>query len=274
MPEPTSKRISKIINLLSLKSEEAYQYLKYLRPHSPLPKQRFVIVCDYRSGSTLLANLLNQNPDIYCDDEIFIPFIKHRLARLAWPYGYLQGKLTNIAKPVYGFDCKVSQIMAMGIRPENTAALFFKKLHQENWKFIYLKRLNLVRKSLSNYIAISRQHWHDRPSESLQRRKVTVNIERFAKMLKRHEEIDWSTERLMVDIPHLPIIYEHDLLISERHKPTVHSVCDYLKTTTFYRETNMRRVSTDRLSDDINNFDEVISFLRSSPYASYVDFKC
>lgn len=167
-----NNKLAKALTIVSHKSEEADQYLRYFTNRSTLPNRRFLIVCDYRSGSTLLANLLNQHPDVYCDGEIFIPFVEHKLHRIIWPYGYLQGKLSATAKPVYGFDCKVDQIMAMGINPRNTASSFFKKLNQEGWHFIYLRRLNIVRQSLSNHIAITRRQWHDRPEEPLLRRQV------------------------------------------------------------------------------------------------------
>ena len=267
-------RLTKINRVLGLKVDEISKYWQYFARKELSEKQKFILVCDYRSGSTLLASLLNQHPDIYCDGEIFIPFIESKFYKLLWPYGYLQGKRSAVTKPIYGFDCKLSQIMAMGIQPPNTASLFFDKLYNDSWHFIYLKRLNIVRQGLSNHIAIARQQWHDQPQAPLNRRKVTVDLKRLYKAIENRHQLNIESQILMENIPHLPLIYEHDLLSSNCHQKTAQKVCDHLGVKAFYCETNMRRVSADKLSDDIDNFDEVVRFLKSSPYAHYVNFEC
>ncbi|MGD1906791.1 MAG: hypothetical protein ACFB0C_12450 [Leptolyngbyaceae cyanobacterium] len=267
-----NSHLIKIKRILDLRIDEISKYTKYFfQKRKPL-KSKFVLVCDYRSGSTLLANLLNQHPEIYCDDEIFIPFVESKLERVVWPYGYLQGRIINAPKSIYGFDCKVSQIGKMGVNPQNTTTQFFENLYRNNWKFIYLKRVNIVRQSLSNYIANARNQWHDRPSEILERRKVTVDINSFQKEIKSRQKISILSEQLMFKIPHLQVVYEDDLLSSDCHENTIKRICGYLNAPVFYHETDMRRVSTNRLSNDIDNFKEVIYFLRSSPYSHHIDF--
>lgn len=78
----------------------------------------------------------------------------------------------------------------------------------------------------------------------------------------------------MSDIPHLPLVYEHDLFSSECHQNTIDKACTYLGISSFQGKTQMKRVSTQELSDDVSNFDEIIQFLQASSYAQYVDLNC
>ncbi len=78
----------------------------------------------------------------------------------------------------------------------------------------------------------------------------------------------------MSDIPHLPLTYEHDLFSSEGHQNTIDKVCAYLGVSSFQGKTNMKRVSAQKLSDDVSNFDEIIKFLQASSYAQHMNFNC
>ncbi|MDY7015394.1 MAG: hypothetical protein SVX43_17715, partial [Cyanobacteriota bacterium] len=72
-----------------LRKDEFLNYLRYFRSRlsgQTSQKEKFVLFCHHRSGSTLLANLLNVHPQIYCDRELFLPFIEKKIPKVLLPY--------------------------------------------------------------------------------------------------------------------------------------------------------------------------------------------
>ncbi|MEO1621136.1 MAG: hypothetical protein AAFU53_08900 [Cyanobacteria bacterium J06632_3] len=267
-----SNKAKRLLSIFINRHQELSTYAQYLTRGAQLPEQRFAIVAGYRTGSTLLADLINHHPDIFCDQEIFFPFIHSRYTHIQWPYLYMQGKSMSSPRRIYGFDLKPEQIMHITSQQDHSLQRILWTMHEGGWKIIYLQRSNLVRQVISNYLAIKRQHWHDRPGEPLKRQKIVVDMGILMKMLTRHGSIDQKAQEAMVNIPHLALSYESDLLNAAQHSGTAQRVFEYLRVRSIPVKTAMKKIAASHLSDDIGNWDEVVENLSQSQYAHYLDF--
>ena len=112
---------------------------------------RFCIFAQGRSGSTLLTTLLDQHPHIKCEGEVLANSVGNA-------HHFIQGKSIQYSskKLAWGFKVKHHQLTKhQKIDPQT----FLKKLSQEGWKVIYLRRENIVLQALSTLIGMSRGKW-------------------------------------------------------------------------------------------------------------------
>lgn len=179
-------RLKTFISTLYIRKNELSDYINFFFNQSKIPEKNFVIFANYRTGSTLLADLLNCHPDIFCDNEIFLKFSKSRFKKVIFPYLYTKSQSIKVNKKVYGFDLKIDQLNKvifhkLNYKPED----YLLKLHQNNWKIIYLYRENLLNQILSNIKANSRKQWHDTSEKKLKRELVYIDMNTLIKEMKR-----------------------------------------------------------------------------------------
>jgi len=80
-------------------------------------------------------------------------------------------------------------------------------------------------------------------------------------------------EEVMDGIPHLNLVYESDLLDRKQHQITCNNVFNYLGLPSAPVETEMKRTSSDKLSDYIGNYEEVAKIIRKTNYVRYLDLE-
>jgi len=244
-----------------IKTREVYAYLLSALP-TTLPTNKFVIFAQGRSGSQLLCDLMNTHPSIHCDTEIL------RKIRVLFPLQYVQGRAARIQENTYGFKVKIYQLTDdQKIDPHS----FLTQLHNQEWKIIYLKRLNALRQSLSMLIAINRRNaWHLTSRQTVDLKKNYINPEKLIKEIERRLNYLNLEKDLLTDLPHLPLVYESDLLNPENHQTTLNRIFDYLGIDSVSVKTHFKRTTALPLSDYIQNYDEIVHRIHQTPYAEFL----
>ena len=234
----------------------AWMYLE--RVHS----RKFMIYGRGRSGSTLLTDLLNQSDQIYCDKEIFN-------RRVFWPKFFLRNRSAVFGNPIYGFKLLSYQLKDF-IQPDDPNEFLTYLVRKRGYKIIFIGRENLIRQTISKHYAEFRQSWHDK-GDSSDRPKFKVDIKRLLLDLKAGKLLDDYEEASLKGLPYMEVVYELDLKDSSKHEKLIDRLIEYIKADHFEAEARLRRISSDKLEDIVENYDEMITVLKESPYANYLE---
>ena len=264
---------------LPMKCDEFKTYFRALRSPSSRDKPKFILLAGYRSGSTLLADLLNCHPAIFCDGEIFLKFCKrHSYFRFSRPFAKLLSPLLYIKGCVdfsqsntwYGFDLKISQLETVHFEPLHGALHEqLSDLHRNNWHIIYLRRDNLYRQAVSNLLARSRNHW--RANEPAILSLVYIEPRDLLNELIWFEKQAVLERNALQYLPHLTLLYERDLKQAGNHQAAADKAFSYLGLESFPVQTSLHRTTADSLADNIQNHDEIVRFIGQTKYAHYLE---
>ncbi|MEM1167882.1 MAG: hypothetical protein AAGJ08_02000 [Cyanobacteria bacterium P01_H01_bin.35] len=254
-----------------IRNKEILDYLTSFSLKSSLPKHKFMILAHYRTGSTLLADLLQSHPSIFIGGEIFSLFANSYFKKVLFPHTYLNIQVKKSPCHFYGFDLKIDQLIVSLSRFHQTPIEFIEDLCINNWKIIYLKRNNTLRKAISDLIANARKQWHDTPETPLIKAPIYIDCQQLIKLLEWYEKIDKKEQQIIQNFPSLKLIYETHLLNPDRHQQTLDKIFSYLGTYSVPVKTKMKKISTHNLADDIINYEEVVDFIRESKYKKFLE---
>jgi LPS sulfotransferase NodH len=237
-----------------------YNQMKYRLQRTTLSPVRFVIFGRGRSGSTTLVSLLNELPSVACDGEILSQPVLN-------PLSHVLAKCANSKSAVYG--CKILSYQVQSVQPIPERASFLSELADAGFKVIYLKRENLVFHALSNMRA--RQFGFHRLSvDQENQQKLTVDMDDLMYWLHGSEQLNHYETRLLDGISYLPLTYEKNLATEESQKSTTVGLCQFLGQE--YRDVSSkyRKISPEKLCDSVENYDELVEFLKNTPYGKFV----
>jgi len=224
------------------------------------PRKTFIIFGQDRSGSTLLTQLLSCSPEIRCDNEILTQ-------RVLWPYLYVRARSLRHPGKVYGYKLRLHELTSRHrIDPKE----FLRRHREQDGKIIYLRRQNIVRQAISSLIAMETGLWRSdrRAYEARRKQRFHIDCDALLQNMKWRETMLAQERQVLEEIPHLPIVYEQDLLDARRHQVTLDRVFDFLGVARVAVRAGLMRVSPDRLADIVENVDEVLKTLAETPYAS------
>jgi hypothetical protein len=220
-----------------------------------------------RSGSTLLNDLLNSHPQIYCEGEVF-----NTDTKLFLPSRYLEARSIQAQKPVYG--CKMTTWQLRTKQKLKNSQRFMSDLYRGGWKIMYLKRQNILRQALSIMVLEHRQalghpkaFQHDPSQGPLKLNKLHVDPKDLIRRLEGRERELQEAQQLLSATPHLSLVYEEDLLTPENHQRTANRVFEYLDLSPTTVKTRLAKIGKDKLADMIGNYDEVTAALMGTKYA-------
>lgn len=227
------------------------------------PRTIFIIFGQDRSGSTLLTQLLCCNPEIRCDNEILTQ-------RVLWPDLYVKARSMRYPGKVYGYKLRLHELVSRhGIDPRQ-----FLHAHVERGgKIIYLRRENIVRQAISSLIAMETGLWRSdrRAYEVRRRRKFRIDCDVLLRNVRWREATLVQEQMVLRELPHLPIVYEQDLLDAGQHQKTMDRLFEYLGVARVpVTAGSIIRISSDRLTDAVENADNVVEAIMQSPYASFL----
>lgn len=228
-------------------------------------KNKFVIFCHGRSGSTLLLNLLNSHPDINCDGEIlsrkvFSPSLLIKCRSLISP------------KEVYGF--KLLSYQLRDVQKIDDPKGFLRNLNSKGYKIIFLRRSNMLRLVLSVMYAEFRNEWHHLQSEGRveHKKKMIVDVTEMLKRLRESDETYSFESELMNGLPHIPISYEHDLENSKTHAATIKKIADFLGVPhSLPSDPSIVKITPKSLEGFIDNVDEIRQSLMGTKFEKYLE---
>jgi len=260
------------INTKIYEIKKKLRYSKYFNSYDPfvkLPEKKFFIFTRGRTGSTVLTDLLNSHPEMYCDYEIF--FIEKNQTIVKYPLKYIDScskRATLNKKSVYGFKVKIEQL-----RDEHKYTNIdelFKQLIDKNWKIIYLKRSNIFKHTLSGLISNKTKVFHVKDSNDFTHEKIIIDCTLLYDVMKYFEGLENLEEDYMKNVPHININYETDLLDNSRHQETSDKVFNYLGLDNFPVNTKLKKIIPENLQDIISNYDEVYEAISKTDFKRFL----
>jgi len=224
---------------------------------------RFIVFAQGRTGSWLLRDLLNCHQSIQADKEVLqYPVVS--------PNRVLQGLSSKSAGDVYGCHIQIKQIrdtQGLSVEP------FLTNLHQTGWKIIYLRRENYLRQSVSSMLAVQRRVWKSRQDVSLGQTENTLHSIDCDALLEWLHERDRNQKQealALQKLPYLELVYERDLRCAEQHQTTAEKIFEYLGLEPVMVSSSLKRLGTDNLAEQIQNYDEMVAMLKSNGYAHFL----
>jgi LPS sulfotransferase NodH len=245
-------------------------YTLYHLRKSKLPPNRFVIVAQGRSGSTLLVDLMNSHPDIFTFGEIMAQNV---IRNLRWPRKYAEGLCSLSRKGTVGFKAIIYQI---GSTQNKDPKKVLHDFHDHGWKIIYLKRSNILRHAISDIRSAKTGTFHKVEGIKVSqegrgaRQKIRIEAEELIRTMKFREDSLALEKVVLEDLPHFTVHYETDLMGADNQRDAMNRLFEFLGLPPHDAETSFRKVTAKNIADDIENFDELREVLAESPYADYL----
>jgi LPS sulfotransferase NodH len=227
---------------------------------------RFVIFSMGRTGSTLLANLLNSHPQIACDGEIFTPSRWPRklrpIARF-WqrhPFPYLAYRRVRTFlrnhKTIYGFKLHTKPDGSQLSDPGG----FLHAAVQGGWKIIHLQRRFLFDQVISGTVAWQTGRYFGNQSKDEPHVVVTISPTTFRLSLQKSHRANEFNRTILADLPHLALTYEDELSDPAVWGTTVANICNYLEVpTTPYVRSKVVKPWHRPYSEIVTNYAELLS---------------
>lgn len=261
-PAPSQQQKSSFLKVAKRRSLEINNYIQAIFRGANFPAQKFLIYGQGRTGSELLCSLLDANPDIQCDTEIFFHHI-------FLPKLLIKGKCNSCPKKAYGFKVKIYQLLDIQKKDPRQFLIDFL---DDRGKIIYLKRQNLLRQGISLITARQRKQFHIKSkNQAVKKEKINIDCDLLLAQMRDREAYDDTDAKVLEGLPYIPIVYEDDLLKEENHQATVDKICEYLKITPTPVQTKFRKLTPENLSDLIANYDEVLQAVSSTKYAHFLE---
>ncbi len=230
---------------------------------------KFLIFAQGRTGSKLLTDLLNHHPKIHCDKEIFNSSFYLGSDHLLFPYRLVNGKAKFYKNKIYGFKDKVYQIDYQSNIDD--AWSFVHYLYFNNWKIIYLKRRNVFKHALSNYIAKKRGKFHAyKGGKDSEFGKIHINPKELIKRMEKRKKFQKREAKILEGLEHMNLVYEDDLNNSKNQEKTANRIFDYLGLEHVKVRTRFKKVNTRSNKDLISNYKQIEQLLKGSPYEAFL----
>jgi LPS sulfotransferase NodH len=141
---------------------------------------------------------------------------------------------------------------------------------KRGWKLIYLQRRNLLRHSLSRLVAKQRNKFHHKSNGKLNLQKVPIDTNLLLQEMETRKKYLEREKKMLENIDCLQIVYENDLLYQENHQDTADRIFNFLGFESVSVKTNFQKLTPQRLSDFIENFEEVERAVARSKYSQFI----
>ena len=171
---------------------------------------RFIIFAQGRSGSTALADLLNNHHSIRCEGELLMNY-------KLFPLEFLEGKSRPHVEEGRVWGCKIKwwHIAEVQHREVN---IFLRALRSRGWKIIYLHRENYLFQALSTLAGEVRESWRHKHGEGI--KSVNIDPEKIEDyVISRENQTKVELEALS-EVSYEKVVYERDLYDPKSHQST------------------------------------------------------
>ena len=225
----------------------------------------FSVICNSRTGSTLLCDLLNSHPQIECEDEILKTWRD-------FPFLFVRGSAARARRrgfSAYGFKLNTVSTKLMPVR-EDILDRFVRQLAASGFMFIRLRRRNVVRQALS-VLRAAETVYHQRGPGASTAGPIHVDVAQLFQliaMLERHDEV---IGKIVDSHSAREFWYEYDLEDAAAQQATVDRIAAHLEIDPAPVSTDLRRFAPARLEEAVTNFDEIAEHLRSTKYEQFLE---
>lgn len=242
---------------------EARAHLKYLTSSKHDCAKKFVIWGPSgRSGSTLLADLINSLPTVTCHGELLHdPLIAPEL--------YIKRHLAVCEAEAFGF--KLLPYHLAVIQRMDSPMSFLQELISQGYEVIHLRRENMLKVVLSSNLARAKQKWHYHGKTHLPvREKMRFDVSEVLSGLRQRATYYREERGFMENSAGLKLTYERDLEAEERHPATVSKVADFLEVPFVPPKTDLQKGLSRNIADIVENYDELAAALKGTEFENYL----
>jgi hypothetical protein len=245
-----------------------YRRARRARRHPEASKLRFVLFAQGRTGSTLLGSLVESHPSASFGHEVL-------RGRVHSPRLYVESLRAAALPNAWGFHVKLYQLMDwQGV---DDPAGWLRRMHDDGWLIVNLRRENLLRHALSNFTlnAVKAQDAGARgrflEGDGRERPRIRVDPEELLLAI-RHRELAGQLDDLVLgDLARLTIFYERDLCEPARRQGVLDELFGGLGLPAHPVSTAMRKINAGSIGDIVDNYDEIASCIGNSAYARFLD---
>jgi LPS sulfotransferase NodH len=250
---------------------------------------KFIILTHGRSGSTYLQQLLDSHPDIACAEELFNVSNKsensfYTFCRRTYPllsFFFLRGKISSSApnfplrfllqnylegfysiqsKPIVGFRLIYNQLLhyhALG-----------RWIVKNKIPIIHLQRKNELKVVVSLLKAQATGVYSSSSNETSTHSRIRLQPENILRTLVQLSQEKVACEKIVRFNPTLNISYE-DLF--EKQAPIIREIMKFLDANDrSLTQPDIVKTNPDRLSDVLENYDEVKLALAGTPWEKFM----
>jgi len=231
-----------------------------------------------RCGSTVLGNLLNQNPEISWAGEVFEDMHK-RYRKYRWrkekPLKIIEIIMYSRGCNFFGFETK--SMKEQHLRPQwidMNLIDYIGALCKLGFKhFIILRRRNYLKRAMSATVGFRSGIWHQKKGETTNPIQVNIDINNFkigntSKPLLQHfRDLDQhylELNSILNENCVLNLIYEDD--IQDNPIAAYNKICDFLKIESFPVEIRRKKTNPFKMYEVVQNLDEIKNTLRNTKY--------
>lgn len=267
----TKKNIDKIKQNIKKAGFLQYNYtkLKIVRDSFSFQKQQakyFIVICRTRSGTTCFLDLLSSHSQVFTNPHDF--FTYDRL-----PLDFQKTEYVNSHKNVLGFKF-LTQLYGKEQNESNIklAQERLNTLTEQGVKIFYLKRDNLLKRSVSKVVAEIRQGNinHYRQQGKLPQKNYELSPTKIIQALKEADDQATFDREVMAKVPHVFIEYERDLENQHSHQKTLDKCCEALEIDSVKARTNLVKLTPKKFESYITNWNEISEVIANSKYQSYL----
>ncbi|SDW99513.1 hypothetical protein [Thiocapsa roseopersicina] len=254
---------------------------------SPLRKGNVVLFHQARSGSSVLADLMGQHPEVMWGGEIFHHFPGRRQEAVK----KLKGRMLYAGRRFYGFDLQLYQLKPLGFELPD----FIVQLKQLGFThFAMLERRNLVRLVISALNARQSGVWQKKGQSKPEFKGINIDLAAaMLQFLETDQErnvvhdarggfpvslIGWL-DYLQAGYDSLRTQLNHECMLSLEFERDIETdptrayrmFCDFLHITPAEVSPRLSRTTPFPLSEVVVNFSDLRSYLTATPYEWMLD---
>ncbi len=228
---------------------------------------RFTIVCPARTGSELLVSLLDSNPSICCDGELFKPPCRFPVALAD---GFAVRARARLGAEAYGWKLLLTQLRASERRFGGARAWAEREVASGH-RIVFLWRRNLLAQVLSLVAARTGGQWHHRDGDSGSFSPFAVDPAEIVGLLEwAEEELAWG-RAVVAGLPVLEVVYEDDLMDADRHQRTADRLVTRLGLAPSPVSSRLLRRAPPRLLDRVANAEELVLAVTVTRFSRFLD---
>jgi hypothetical protein len=235
-----------------------------------------------RCGSTVIANLLNQHPEIKWHGEIYSEFLKKQIPEVKMtsdPNKILDLRMGLYPSKYFGFELKAFDAADLGPKVLNQDFENYYHLLSEKGfrKFVILERKNFLKQIVSIQIGLKTKVMHKSSGESADLFKVfidpgnvTIGFEHYD-LLSAFQLYENSYSRIYSTIDKenlLRLVYEDDVLPGP--KLAYEKICEFISLEPEAVDVNLSRTNPYRLNELIINYQEIQKLLQGTKYECFL----
>ncbi len=167
---------------------------------------------------------------------------------------------------MYGFLLKPGH----GVKTWHEQTQLLHSLRDKGWHIIYLRRVNILRQTISMAIAKQRKKWHDTSANSPEKLNIHLDTGAVVTELIKLEKSSLLFDKLFQQLAAVSIVYETDLLATSAHQGTLERLFSWLQLFTVPVQTELVKTTSEQLSDVVQNYGELAVRLNGTRYGQFL----